>query len=247
MPVFILVAAVLGAGGGLLVPRAAYRLTVPAGEPWRAACPQGHAFSRGPANGWLGLAICWHQRGRCSYGPAGVTAPIITALACALLAGVVGPRPELVVWLMFAPVALVLAVVDWEVHRLPDALTLPTAGAILALLGAASLFPGHHGSLTTAALGMLALAGGLLLLFTINPAGMGLGDVKLALSIGAALGWYGWTVLLAGTLLAFLIGALYGITLLLVGRADRWTAMPFGPMLLLGAFGGLVLGALGGN
>ncbi|MGW7641833.1 prepilin peptidase [Streptomyces decoyicus] len=193
------------------------------------------------------MAICRHQRGCGSYGPAAATAPIITALACALLAGAAGPRPELAVWLLLAPVGVMLAAVDCEVQRLPDALTLPTAGATLTLLTAAALLPGHHGSLTTAALGALALAGGFLLLFTINPAGMGLGDVKLALSIGAVLGWYGWLVLLTGTLLAFLIGALYGVTLLLLGRATRRTAMPFGPMLLLGTFGGLLLGSLGGN
>ncbi|MGW2115469.1 prepilin peptidase, partial [Streptomyces zhihengii] len=48
-------AAVWGAATGLLVPRAAYRLSVEPEEDWRSACPRGHALT-GPAAGWLGLA-----------------------------------------------------------------------------------------------------------------------------------------------------------------------------------------------
>ncbi|MCB5182454.1 prepilin peptidase, partial [Streptomyces sp. SMC 277] len=41
------------AAGLLLVPRAAYRLSVPPGDPWRATCPEGH-----PVGPWLGPARC---------------------------------------------------------------------------------------------------------------------------------------------------------------------------------------------
>jgi leader peptidase (prepilin peptidase) / N-methyltransferase len=67
--------------------------------------------------------------------------------------------------------------------------------------------------------------------------------VKLALGAGAVLGWYGWDTVLLGTFAGFLLGALYGGVLVLVGRAGRKTAIPFGPFLITGAYAGLLIGA----
>jgi leader peptidase (prepilin peptidase)/N-methyltransferase len=156
----------------------------------------------------------------------------------------VGPRPELAVWLLTAPVALALAAVDASVNRLPDVLTLPLAGGTAALLGLAALLPHPGGSWPRALLGAVVLAGGYAVLFLINRRGMGFGDVKLALALGAALGWYGWGVLFAGTFLGFLLGAVYGVSLMLAGRAGRRTAMAFGPFMVLGALAGVVAGGL---
>lgn len=71
---------------------------------------------------------------------------VVTALLCAVLAAATGTRPELAVWLLLAPVGVLLAAVDLAVHRLPDPLTLPLAAAALALLGAAALLPEHAGT-----------------------------------------------------------------------------------------------------
>lgn len=168
---------------------------------------------------------------------------VATALVCAALAAATGTRPEAAVWLLLAPVGVLLAVVDLKVRRLPDPLTLPLAGAALVLLGLTALVPEHAGEWTTALLGALALGAGYLVLFLINPAGMGFGDVKLALTAGAVLGWYGWPTLMLGTFAGFLLGALYGGALLVARRADRKTAIPFGPFLIAGAFLGVLAGA----
>ncbi|HET6354996.1 MAG TPA: prepilin peptidase, partial [Streptomyces sp.] len=53
----IAVAALWGAGAGLLLPRAEYRLSVEPEEAWRDACAEGHPFT-GPARGWIGGARC---------------------------------------------------------------------------------------------------------------------------------------------------------------------------------------------
>ncbi|MFF1275215.1 prepilin peptidase [Streptomyces marokkonensis] len=232
----IAVAALWGAAAGAVLPRAAYRFSAPSGEEWRTACPAGH-----PVNGWLGPARC----GPCAgppYGP-GTAPAVVTALVCAALAAATGTRPELAVWLLLAPVGVLLAVVDFRVQRLPDPLTLPFAGAALALLGPAALVPEHAGEWTTALLGALALGAGYFVLFLINPGGMGFGDVKLALGAGAVLGWYGWPTVMLGTLAGFLLGALYGGALVVARRAGRKTAIPFGPFLIGGAFAGLLIGA----
>nr|WP_203614972.1 A24 family peptidase [Streptomyces sp. SID13726] len=251
-----------GAAAGALLPRAAYRFSVPSAEPWRAACPDGHTL-----HGWLGRARC----GRCvptqdagtvvatrrgtavatgrtkakgkPYGPGGPLLPTVTALVCAALAAATGTRPELAVWLLLAPVGVLLAVVDLRVRRLPDPLTIPFAVAAPALLGAVAFVPEHAGDWPRAALGALALGVAYYLLWLINPGGMGFGDVKLALGAGAVLGWYGWDTVLLGTCAGFLLGALYGGVLVLLGKAGRKTAIPFGPFLIAGAYAGLLIGA----
>src|SRR5690606_24066793 len=86
-------------------------------------------------------------------------APVLTARVGAALAWGAGPRPELAVWLVLAPVGVLLASIDHRVHRLPDALTLPGAGAAAVLLGPAALLPEHAGSWLSALLGGLALGG----------------------------------------------------------------------------------------
>ncbi|MFB6426169.1 prepilin peptidase [Streptomyces microflavus] len=312
--VLLAVAAVWGGVTGLLIPRAAYRFAVEPEEPWRTACPSGHAFT-GPLGGWLGPARCAACASRAQtavppygdeseapvppygdergapvpphgdeaealpygdergapvppsgddrpapapvppsgddrpapvpvpYAP-GTLAPLVTVLACTVLAAATGARPELAGWLLLAPVAVLLATVDRRVHRLPDPLTLPLAAAAVLLLGGAALLPGHAGSWTTALLGGPALGGFYFLLFLINPNGMGFGDVKLALALGVALGWYGWEVLFLGGFAGFLFGAAYGLGLVLLRRAGRRTGIPFGPFMIAGALTGILLGAL---
>ncbi|MER0447577.1 A24 family peptidase [Streptomyces sp. Edi4] len=232
------VAAGWGAGAGYLLPRALHRLSVEPDEPWRAACPAGH-----PIAGWLGPARCRDCQGDAASGRV-LYAVSGTALVCAALAAATGPRPELAVWLLLAPFAVLLALVDLAVRRLPDLLTLPLAAAGALLLGLAALLPGHAGSWGAALLGGLALGGGYFVLFLINPAGLGFGDVKLALGLGVALGWYGWPCLFAGALLGLVLGAVYGMGLVVFRRAGRKTAFPLGPFLIAGAFGGLLLGGL---
>ncbi|MER7957610.1 A24 family peptidase [Streptomyces sp. NPDC096030] len=269
----IAVAALWGAATGLLVPRAAYRLSVEPEESWRDTCGAGHAWT-GPARGWLGAPAC-AACAACATQPSGsgpaapassesgpggappssprrrtlrprtaLTAPVLTALACAALAAVAGPRPELAVWLLLAPFGVLLATVDVRVHRLPDPLTLPLAAAVPLLLSGAELLPYDAGSWFHALLGGVALGTGYLVLFLIRPSGMGLGDVKLALCVGAALGWYGWGVLFVGTFAAFFAGSLYGLGLVVLRRGSRKSAIPFGPFMIGGALVGLLLGAL---
>lgn len=238
--VTVLAAALWGAVAGALLPRAAYRFSAPSGEAWRERCPDGAH----PVRGWLGRARCGQcGAGAAFHGPGTAALATVTALVCAALAAATGTRPELAVWLLLAPAGVLLAVVDLRVRRLPDPLTLPLAGAALVLLGLTALVPEHAGEWTTALLGALALGAGYFVLFLINPAGMGFGDVKLALTAGAVLGWYGWPTVMLGTFAGFLLGALYGGALVVARRAGRKTAIPFGPFLIAGAFLGVLAGA----
>jgi leader peptidase (prepilin peptidase)/N-methyltransferase len=71
---------------------------------------------------------------------------------------------------------------------------------------------------------------------------MGMGDVKLAGVLGMALAWLGWGEWMVGAFLAFLLGAVVGIGLMLFRRAGRRSAIPFGPFMVAGAFFGILAG-----
>ncbi|MFI0900333.1 prepilin peptidase [Streptomyces sp. NPDC020983] len=236
----IVAAAVWGMAGGLLLPRAAHRLAVPSGEPWAAGCRAGHPLPAGP-RGWVGPAHCAGCGGAGRWSGAGLLPAVLCAALCAGITAVTGVHPELAVWLLLVPVGLALALVDLRVFRLPDVLTLPALGGTAVLLGAAALLPSHDGSWPRALLAGAALGVLYLVLFLVNPAGMGFGDVKLAPTLGLALGWYGWSAVVNGTLAAFLLGAVAGLVLLASGRANRKTPIPFGPFMLLGSAVGLLL------
>jgi len=62
---------------------------------------------------------------------------------------------------------------------------------------------------------------------------MGLGDVKLAFFMGLLLGHPN---ILVALFLAFLIGAIIGIGLILIGRKTLKSEVPFGPFLVIGTF-----------
>lgn len=233
--VVVVLAAGYGWGVGSLLPRAVYRFSVAAGEPWRDRWPDGRRV-----RGWLGPTALPQRSGRTVAHPA-----LLTAGVCALLGAAVGVRPEVLAYVGLAPVVVLLALVDRAVHRLPDVLTLPLAAAIAAGLGATALLPRAAGDWRLSLLGGGALGASYLLLHLINPAGMGFGDVKLALSLGVALGWYGWGVWAAGAFLGFLYGALYGLALVLRGPATRKQGFAFGPFMAAGAFTGVLLGGFG--
>jgi leader peptidase (prepilin peptidase)/N-methyltransferase len=80
------------------------------------------------------------------------------------------------------------------------------------------------------------------LLRFVRPDGMGGGDVKLAGVVGMYLGYLGWGPLVVGAFAAFVLGGVFGIALLLLRRAGRRTAIPFGPWMIAGAWVGIFSG-----
>jgi leader peptidase (prepilin peptidase)/N-methyltransferase len=243
------------------------RLSVPAGEPGRRACPAcaapGVTAASGPRRAASGSRRAAGSRSAVprSWLPAFLPAdrcadcgsrlgppPFAVELAAAVLLGALAARvhPDLVLaaacWL--AVCAIPLAFVDAAARRLPDVLTGPAfAGTVLLLLAAAAA-GGQWPALLRAVLGGIALAGFYLLLALISPSGMGLGDVKAAAALGTMLAWRSWTTLLAGGVAGFLLAAVYGIALLILGRATRKQQIPFGPFMIAGAFLVILAGAV---
>ena len=90
------------------------------------------------------------------------------------------------------------------------------------------------GRLGSALLGSLLTAAVLFVLAYINPSGFGLGDVKLGLTTGAALGWFGFGTALLGIAAAFILMALISGLLLATKRIKREAEIAFGPFMVLG-------------
>jgi len=164
-------------------------------------------------------------------------------------------RVAVAVALLFAPVALwrygvgaaglvgvffftvlaFLAVKDLEEQRIPNVIVLPAAAVML--VAVAVLEPDH---LLEAVLAAVAAAAFLFVPSLLTKGGVGMGDVKLALLLGAALGRGVVTALLLGCLCA----SVAGITLLVRhGSGARKTAVAFAPFLVLGAVAAVALGA----
>src|SRR3954451_16420393 len=106
-----------------------------------------------PLLSWLLL------RGRCRSCGAPISAryPLVELLTAVLFAGLAawfGPVAQLPAFLYLAAVGVALALIDLDVKRLPDVLTLPSYGVGLVLLGIAS--GAHHNgwSMIRAVIGM---------------------------------------------------------------------------------------------
>lgn len=143
-------------------------------------------------------------------------------------------------WTAAAGVALF--VIDLDVHRLPDAIVLPSYPVVAALLGAGGLITGDRPAARAllSALLWLSVYGALWSLT--RGRGMGLGDVKLAALLGLVLGWLGWGPSALGLFAGFAVGAAVGVGLLAAGRVTRGAPIAHGPFLLVGAAIGVVAG-----
>lgn len=163
----------------------------------------------------------------------------LAALAGAIVVGApawaVGPNAAMPAFIYLGAVGTLLALIDIEVHRLPDKLTLASYPIVAALLLIPAIADGQWGAYGRAWLGALAMFAFYLALALIYPAGMGMGDVKLAGVLGLGLGFLGWPYVIVGLFAAFLLGAVIGIALMIFGKAGRKTAVPFGPFMIAGA------------
>jgi leader peptidase (prepilin peptidase)/N-methyltransferase len=179
-----------------------------------------------PVLSWLAL------RGRCRGCGAGVhwrypACELASGVLAALAIGVFGPTWEGLSAALLGVVLVPVVVIDLEHRLIPDVLVLPAAAVALVLGVLAD--PARPWAPVAGALGA---AGFMFLLWLLYPGGMGLGDVKLALLLGAVLG----ASVVPALAVAFAAGAVLGVALLLRhGAAARRTAVPFGPFLAAGA------------
>ena len=206
------------------------------GEPPRRDCP--HCSAPILPDRWRRPLLA--VTGRCPacrarVGPYPLAAELATAITLALVVARASSGWELAALAWLTLIAMPLALIDIAAHRLPNRLTAAAFAGILALLTVAALTGHQPGRLARAAAAAAALAGFYLVLCLIRPGEMGLGDAKLAASIGLVLGWTSWQVLITGTFAGFALAALYGGARIIARRATRTTQLPLGPFMLVGA------------
>jgi leader peptidase (prepilin peptidase) / N-methyltransferase len=146
-------------------------------------------------------------------------------------------------YLALAFICVVLAVIDASTRLLPNRITYPAFPVVLGLLLVASVALGDLGRLGRGLLAAVAVGALFLALALISPRGMGLGDVKLAPTLGLALGWLSWGAVAVGVFAGFLLGGLAGLAAIAVLGLTRKSLLPFGPWLVAGALLGVLAGA----
>ena len=194
-----------------------------------------------------GTTLAWYDniplvsyallRGRCRT--CGATIPwkyplveLVTALLVSACVLVFGLSWDAAVAALFCAALVAVSVTDLEQRIIPNRIVLPAAAAVLA--AQTMLHPSVEWLLAG-----LGASGFLFVAALAYPAGMGMGDVKLALLLGVALGRVVPVALMLG-----MVSALVPAFVLLArhGQAARKMTIPFGPFLAFGGVVGLFVG-----
>ena len=171
--------------------------------------------------------------GKCASckAPISIRYPVVetlTALLWVLCGLQFGVSNALAGAMLLTAVLVVLTTIDLDHQLLPDSLTLPLVWIGL-LLNIDNTFVSLESAVLGAVFGYLCLWA-VFWLFKIvtGKEGMGHGDFKLLAALGA---WFGLAALPTIVLLSSVVGAVLGVALIVTGKQDRETPMPFGPFL----------------
>lgn len=210
----------------------------------RSRCRQcGHvvtAIENVPVLSWLFL------RGRCSacgtrIGARYPMVELVTGLLFAACVWKFGATWSALAAMTFCAVLVALTGIDLDTQLLPDQLTLPLLWTGL-LVNVGAMFT----SLSSAVIGAAA---GYLVLWSIywifklitGREGMGYGDFKLLAALG---GWFGGFALPYILLVSSVVGAVVGVSMMIIQNKDRRTAIAFGPYLAAAGLIALFFGNL---
>ena len=239
---WIVLAGIFGSAIGSFLNVCIYRLPRHESIVWPAsACPHCHRplawYENLPIVAYLAL------RGRCRTcrGPISIQYPIVEALTAAMFAGGMwyyGPTLLLVSRLALGCALIALFAIDLEHYILPNAITVP--GIVVGFLFSLATEPGWFASL----MGIVLGGGVLWAMFELyrlirHEEGLGFGDVKMLAMIGA---FIGWRLTVVALIVASMAGSLLGLGLIVTGRGNMKSALPFGTFLAVGAAFAAVLG-----
>jgi leader peptidase (prepilin peptidase)/N-methyltransferase len=221
------------------------------------AFPSSHCDACGRPLAWYEnvplFSYLW-LRGRCRTCGARIPLRVllveaITGLLFLLSFWRFGLTPQFGITAFWSCVFLVVIFIDMEHQLILNKITYPAAVVALAILAADSIFPGAGIMGTLRLVPQPSILSGLIggaigftffmIVFLINPRGMGMGDVKLVALIGLATGF---PLALAALFIGIVIGGVAAVVLLILRKKGRKDVMPYGVFLGIGPIVALLWG-----
>ena len=179
-------------------------------------------------------------KGRCAYcgspiSPRYPLVELVSGIMYLLLFRHFGFNLSFVIYALFSSALLIVFFIDLEHQVIPDSITIPGMA-----VGIVTSFFLPAASPLNCLLGLIGGGGLFFLIASVRKGGMGGGDIKFAALIGS---FIGWKMTLLTAFIAFLAGALVGITLIILKKKKRKDPIPFGSFLSAGALVSLLWGA----
>ena len=164
---------------------------------------------------------------------------LFTALLSLIVGWHFGVTEQALAALFFSWCLIAASGIDIGHKLLPDTITLPLLWLGI-LLSFFDVFVSLEDSVIGAMAGYMSLWS-VFILFKLltGKEGMGHGDFKLLAMLGA---WCGWKMLLVIILTSSVVGAVVGISMILLKKTDRATQIPFGPYLAAAGWMALLWG-----
>lgn len=201
-----------------------------------STCPHCHT----PIRFWQNIPVLsfLFLRGRCAYCKTAISwrypaIELLTLLAAIVVVMQTSSLLQTIPLLLLTYVFIALMMIDYDHYLLPDQLTLPLLWAGL-LLNSQGVLVSLQAALWGAVCGYLSLWSVFWLFKLITgKEGMGYGDFKLLAVCGA---WFGALSLPNTILLSSVVGAVWGVLLIVAFKREQQKPMPFGPFLILAAW-----------
>lgn len=172
-------------------------------------------------------------KGRCSNCRSRISlqypaVEVISGLLFVFFAPTVGAFAVSWAYLAFILTMMVIAFTDWQHLMIPNRVLIASFIAALLLFSIDGIDAASHALLSSAISGAIAFATLVMGNYAFRKETMGAGDVKLAGIIGL---YIGWKLFLLSFWISAVIGAVYGITLILLLKRPAETRLPFGSFL----------------
>ncbi len=130
---------------------------------------------------------------------------------------------------------IALAAIDIDTKLLPKKIVYPSGALLIGILAISSVGSGEYNRLRDAAIVGFAYWAFLgAVWFASGGRAMGFGDVRLAIFLGFAMGYYGYAVSYTGLIISFFLGSVIGLAIAGISGGGRKMKIPFGPFLVAG-------------
>jgi len=216
-------------------------------EPPGIVSPPSHCgHCKAPVKSWQNIPILSFMLlgGKCANCKTNISwryplVELLTGVLCAMVVWRFGWSVQSAAGIILSWVLVTLSFIDFDHQLLPDEIVLPTLWLGLAM-SLNPVFASAPQAILGAILGYLAFW----IVFQVfrlvtGKEGMGYGDFKLLALLGA---WFGWDYLPQIILISTVVGSIVGLSLMIIKKADKELAIPFGPYIALAGWIALIWG-----